>query len=304
MKDWEQFENAVATFLQALEPTATAKRDVRIPDRDTGEPRQYDVWVEKKLGGHIPLKILISCKRHKRKLNQHHIDSFSGELRSSGADKGVIYSYSGFTKPALKKCKRLGISACQLYQNQKSDLPEGILLYAYCCRSKMTIGLLYNTEIPSKYTVWNDLLNQEFTDKKSKQFFIDFLIFKIEELEQKAVREKVSNEPFPPQKKDRFWVRDEEGNELGIEILVDWEVFEAEIGASIVNGSYSITDRDFKGAQTIPSINGSGPDPGPGWVLLRPPYKLKTPGVTVIQHKQNMSKPIREHLGPMLLRQS
>jgi hypothetical protein len=64
---------------------------------------------------YFPLKILVSCKKYKRKLDQQDIDAFNGELISSGAHKGVIYSYSGFNKYAIEKCKVLGISCCKLY---------------------------------------------------------------------------------------------------------------------------------------------------------------------------------------------
>ena len=61
-----------------------AMNDAMIPDKDTGEPRQRDVWIETKVCDHFPLKILVSCKRYKAKLNQQHLDAFIGELRSSG----------------------------------------------------------------------------------------------------------------------------------------------------------------------------------------------------------------------------
>jgi hypothetical protein len=304
MKEWKQFEDAVADFVQRLDPSAKITRNASIPDKDTGEPRQCDVWVETTFGCHFSVKILISCKRLSRKLSSQHIDSFVGEMRSANANKGVIYSYSGYTKPAIKKCEKLGISACRLYQNQRADLPDAILLYAYCCRSQVSLNLLYHEEIPSKYIIWNDLLDEEINCELGRLPFRDYLIGRIEDVEQTSMREKSLTESFPPPKKDRFDCRDQDGNVLGVEICINWEVYKAEIGAYLINGSYSITDNNFKGSQFLPSINGSGPTPGPGWKLQeKPPRRIKTPGVAVIQHRQEVNEPIREYLGPMPLRQ-
>lgn len=89
-KGWKDFETAVARFIAALDPDATVKHNVYLPDRDTGHPRQRDVWIEARICGVFPVKVLVSCKRWDRKLNEQDIDAFVGELRSSGAHKGVI----------------------------------------------------------------------------------------------------------------------------------------------------------------------------------------------------------------------
>ena len=59
------------------------------------------------------------------------MDAFIGELLSSGAQKGVIYSFSGFTKPAIDKAQAKGISCCRLYQDETTNLPESLLFDAY-----------------------------------------------------------------------------------------------------------------------------------------------------------------------------
>src|SRR4051794_21313108 len=104
--DWEKFELAVATFCQALALNATVTHDVMIPDVDTGLPRQRDVWIEARICDHFVVKILVSCKRYSRKVDSQMLDAFIGELLSSGAHKGVIYSLVGFTRGALAKAKK------------------------------------------------------------------------------------------------------------------------------------------------------------------------------------------------------
>jgi hypothetical protein len=105
---WRQFESAVATFVAALDSTATVKHDVRLPDRHTQRPRQRDVWVEARVCQHFPVNVLISCKRWRRTMSQTDIDAFNGECQSAGAQVGVIYAFGGYTKPALEKAEQLG----------------------------------------------------------------------------------------------------------------------------------------------------------------------------------------------------
>lgn len=80
----------MAGFLQALDPSARVIRDVMTPDRETSLPRQRDVWIETTFGGHLPLTILVSCKRTKAKISQQEMDAFRGELMASSASLGVL----------------------------------------------------------------------------------------------------------------------------------------------------------------------------------------------------------------------
>ena len=124
---WKEFEKAVARFVGALDPKAKVNHDVKLPDFHTSKPRQRDVWIEAKVCNHFPINVLISCKRLKRKLNQKDIDAFNGELASSEARLGVLYSYSGFTVNAIEKAKRLGISCCRLFENKSPDIPLNLI---------------------------------------------------------------------------------------------------------------------------------------------------------------------------------
>ncbi|MGA1796862.1 MAG: restriction endonuclease, partial [bacterium] len=124
---WEKFEIAVANFVKALDSSARVTHDAKLPDIHSKTIRQRDVWVEAKVCQHFPVKILISCKRKKRILNQQDIDAFNGERISSGAQLGVIYSFSGFTNNALEKGKTLGISCCMIFDNEPTNIPENIV---------------------------------------------------------------------------------------------------------------------------------------------------------------------------------
>lgn len=79
---WQLFERAVAALCQALAPDATVTHDAKILDVDIGSRRQRDVWIEALIGGHFPVKVLVSCKRYARKVTVQQVDAFLGELGS------------------------------------------------------------------------------------------------------------------------------------------------------------------------------------------------------------------------------
>jgi predicted helicase len=119
-----EFEEAVYHFAQKLDPSAEVLFNHSVPDRDTGEPRQCDVWINAKFGGHWPLAILVSCKDHKRKLHSGDIGTFRDEVRSTGASTGIIYSRADFTEPGLRKAQANGFPCCRIYQREPADIPE------------------------------------------------------------------------------------------------------------------------------------------------------------------------------------
>lgn len=259
--DWKEFEIAVADFLKATDPNNIVNHNVYQPDKHTKKLRQRDVFLETNLCGFLPIKVLISCKKYKRKLNQQDIDAFNGELISSEAHKGVIYSYSGFNKNAVEKCKVLGISCCKLYNNQPADLPEVLLFDYYLCKSKGIISLIGPIDKRWKLNLWDDLLSLGNSEKEVIKFIND-IYMNCEKLSLDHLQGKF---PLPyyiitelPNKKY---------NPLKIKISCIWEYYLNRFEASLINGSYSFSDKTFQGNQTSPVIDLKNP-PGEHWTLL------------------------------------
>jgi len=130
MSEWKEFERAVADFVSALDKNTVVRHDVHRPDQDTGFNRQYDVWVDAKVCGIFNISVLISCKHKSRKLSVQDIDTFIGELHSTGANKGVLYSYSGFTQPAIEKAREgdIPLSLVSVRTCRASQTPNDFLL--------------------------------------------------------------------------------------------------------------------------------------------------------------------------------
>ena len=150
------FEKAVYAFVNTLDPKAEVLFDHKVPDRDTGTPRQCDVWINANFGGHWPLSILVSCKDHKKKLNISDIGTFKDEIHSTGASTGVIYSKSGFTKPAIEKAKSSGIACCRLYENEPADIPDLFTFESYAFTPQVKLALESNVE-NTMIKTWGDI---------------------------------------------------------------------------------------------------------------------------------------------------
>jgi hypothetical protein len=279
--------------------------DHSVPDRDTGEPRQCDVWINAKFGDHWPLAILVSCKDHKRKLHVGDIGTFCDEKRSTGADMGVIYSRTGFTKTALSKAKANRISCCRIYRNEPSDLPATICFDQFLC--KTGVQMLLQTDLrKSEYKTWNDLFAITINSDNESQTVLDVLVSAFDEGEKWSLsewREPTSERKkvFPPdwQAEIRFNDQKKE-NSICILLMGLWKKYRAPIEAILVNGSYCVSDSSFKGDMVGPSIDTQGDHPGKDWVeITNMGTELNSQGSRVVMslYHGNIKSTLKEKLG-------
>lgn len=299
---WKEFENAVAKFVAALDPKAIVTSDVRLPDVHTSKPRQRDVWVEAKVCNHFPVKVLISCKRLRKKIDQQEIDAFNGELLSSGARLGVLYSYSGFTLNAIEKAKNLGISCCRLFVNEPSDIPESLIFVeSYCCTPRISISVISPLDQHWNLKIWNDLFSLQFENEGSEMFVIDAIVRSYFEGEKEAIR-KVKETFFPSN-----WARileciEEKPIKKLIKIIIrgSWNVYEGRLEAHLLKGSYNFSSGEYLGSLSTPSVDTQSSHPGPGWVLVdAPPTKSTLKGIRglFIMSGGNAKESLLEKLG-------
>lgn len=229
--EWKQFELAVTRFLKALDPTAEITHNKIIPDADTGHPRQRDIWIESKILNHFTVKILVSCKRYKHKINSQDLDAFIGEIRSAGAHKGVMYTHTGYTKPAIEKAKRLDISLCKLYTNQPPDIPESILLKAYCAVPKPRMNL---NEVPAAETgiiTWNDIFNMQINVEDKLDSVLNHIKTTYEIVEKESIERTNKSREFPEDLGMEFDLDIEgaDGSPIKLQVFVRWELYQAKL---------------------------------------------------------------------------
>lgn len=264
-KPWRAFEEAVGRFAAAMDPRAVVRHDVRLPDRETLRPRQRDVWIEAKICNHYPVRVLVSCKRYQRKLHQTDIDHFHGELLSSSAHKGVLYSYSGFATSALHKADKLGICCCRLFHNEPSDIPISLAITRqYCCAARIQLSLSPAWEPSWGIANWGDVLLLQVGDGRSA---IDAITAVFAKEEKQAIAEAAGD--FPRDFSGTVDVETEAGRPpLRLSALGSWKIYASRLDFVLLDGSYSHTANDFQGSVTGPSIDRLSTHPGPGWDLL------------------------------------
>jgi hypothetical protein len=297
---WKAFETAVAAFIAALDPSADVQHNVRLPDRHHSGLRQRDVWVQAKLAGHYPVTVLVSCKRYRRKLHSGDIDAFNGELISSRAQLGFVYSYSGFTAPAIAKAREIGISCCRLFQDEPPEIPPVLFITAYCCSAQILLGLEGDKSQIGSGETWNDLFDVSFATPSGPRRLLDELISAFHRFEKAAI-EAVGNGglfPRPFAVEARLQPSREGATPLRLIAEGKWVIFRAREGAYLVNGSYEFTRGDFKGEIATPGVDMRSPDPGPGWERLDKPPDRPDSLIVFIRYGGDAEEALREAYGP------
>jgi len=297
-----EFEKAVFAFIKALDPSAKVIFDHEVLDRDTGTPRQCDVWVNAKLGGHWPLSILVSCKDQTRKLDIGDIGTFCDEIRSTGASTGVIYSSSGFTEPALKKAKANGVACCRLYRDEPPDVPASIWFEQFTCTQ--SIKLVLNTDVVSlALKTWNDLFDlslKEDVDRTVLDVVAEAYIAGGDRAVTKC-RESTEGRPgFPKDWSAKLTlVTSGSDQKLTIQVLGKWKKYRARLEASLVDGSYCFANGSFIGSQRSPWIDVKGEHPGNNWIeVTDTDFAPCSPTMLSILHHPDVKATLREKLGP------
>lgn len=266
--EWQRFEAAVAQFAQALDPTAEVLFDHHVPDRDTGEPRQCDAWINAQYGGHIQFSIYVSCKdrsKSRRKLGSPQIDEFIGEIRARGASMGVLYTNAGFSGPALTKAAKNGIPCCRLYRDEPADIPEAVWIKQFICRPSASLGVI---EKPRRWPIrsWNDLFQCSAGEDYGNDTILDLVERQFLEKEREVV-DALETEPAPPGGWQTTYTvsKPEWEGRLVFTVRGFWKAYTARTDGVLLDGSYSFNNQSFKGVVEGPTIDMQSPNPGPDW---------------------------------------
>ena len=291
---WQEFEIAVASFIKAIDPNASVTHNAHTPDADTGSPRQRDVWIVCKLCNLFTVNILVSCKHYDRKLNELDIDHFIGELKSSKADKGVIYSYKGFNKRALKKAKANNIPCLKLFINEPPNIPNLIVIPdTFCCYPRFQLSIESFNDPNGKFKTWNDIFSLKSDKPHIGDRIIDYIFSILSEGQSRVMDQMKDGNPFPANWSYRFSLKHPSNDSKAVIIVSQfWDIFQAKLEAHIVNGSYSFTDEKFVGEIRTPYINTIASEPGLGWIkcLQRPDPSIAHVGMALFfgDIKQNI----------------
>lgn len=258
--EWKLFELAVATFVATIAPNAKVTHDARLPDGDTGHPRQRDVWVEWAIGGHFPTKALISCKFLNSKLNEKDIDHFNGEFLSSRANVGIIYSKAGFNDYALEKARALNFHCCKLYSDAPAELPAQISLgLAYHFSPQILLEV--KGELPKTlFANWGDVFRIPCGEETVRDAIESLIRCYLDSNQvHERWRHAIPGAAYSISADIADW------KPVSIMITLSDRVRRAKTEYSLLNGSYNFTFGLFSGASATPYIDIQSSDPGPGW---------------------------------------
>lgn len=101
---WKEYETYVFGSLQRLCPGTDIRRNVHIRGTKSGELRQVDILVDRKIGD-FSLNIAIDCKCYKRKVTVSDVDRFLGMLGDIRVSKGVLVTTKGYSKTAHRRAQ-------------------------------------------------------------------------------------------------------------------------------------------------------------------------------------------------------
>jgi hypothetical protein len=112
MKNGTKFEELTAEIFDHLRKDQrfeTVDHDVFLEGKDG--PRQIDVLLKGNVGP-IDILTIVECKDYNKNVNVTAIDALHSKMQDVNAHKAVLVARKGFTKTAIRKAKRLGISLC------------------------------------------------------------------------------------------------------------------------------------------------------------------------------------------------
>lgn len=101
---WQEYQEAVGLIYKNMDGMGIVKQNIFLPDKITGQKRQVDTWIEINFQGHL-VNILIDAKFRKSKIDVKDVEEVEALGASVNANKIVIVTNKGWTKPALKKAK-------------------------------------------------------------------------------------------------------------------------------------------------------------------------------------------------------
>jgi len=104
----DEYQEIVGLVRSSLDPAAIVKVGQWVEGPDGR--RDIDVEVRGQIN-ELNQFILIECKDWRRPVGIEVIDALESKRHDLEADLAVIYSNSGFTEPALRKARRVGIQA-------------------------------------------------------------------------------------------------------------------------------------------------------------------------------------------------
>jgi hypothetical protein len=115
MKPGENLQRLVRALEQAINnaPNITVESPKRLPDKDTGKPREHDVVLTFSFSHHS-MVLALECRDRSRKVGVPDVEAFRKKCDRTGVHRAIIVSATGFAKTALRKAEAMEIGCLGL----------------------------------------------------------------------------------------------------------------------------------------------------------------------------------------------
>ena len=125
MRPGENLQRLVRALEQATNnaPDIQVESPKRLPDKDTGQPREHDVVLTFSLRHHS-MVMALECRDRSRKVGVPDVEAFRNKCDRTGVHRAIIVSATGFAKTALKKAESLEIGCLGLEEADRFNWCE------------------------------------------------------------------------------------------------------------------------------------------------------------------------------------
>jgi hypothetical protein len=105
---WQEYQEAVGVLYEQFEKMGTVQKDIYRPDKVTKQKRQIDIWCEIMFDTH-QINVLIDAKLRSVPIDVKVVEEVAALAEAVTANKAIIVTNKGFTKPAMQKAKSIGM---------------------------------------------------------------------------------------------------------------------------------------------------------------------------------------------------
>lgn len=208
------------------------------------------------------MRIFVSCKDLNRNINELDVDHFLGELMSSKAHVGVLYSGSGFAQQAIEKARVLGITCCRLYQHEPPDVPEILFFTTYVWRRTAQFIVVEGLDRQPS-TLWRELF--DLVDKDGT--LLDKLVSACATATERAGSGIYEGQMRPDMLSiaNLTFASMPTFGDFKVQVTHRWRLYRAKQRSHALSGAHLATEGTFLGSILSPAIDTWSTDPGPGW---------------------------------------
>ena len=152
---WQEYQESVALLYEQLPGIGTVERNLRIPDRTTGQARQVDTLLTFESKGH-KFQAVVDAKFHATPLDVKVIEEVVALANSVGVSQSIIVTTNGWTAPARKKADHLFCELRLLTLEQALDLlvPDKWMMCPSCSRDCIVMDQENAIQEPSGVFTW------------------------------------------------------------------------------------------------------------------------------------------------------